>query len=711
MMQRYLLICPQTHTSFRLPEIKAVVELVGANVQFCETHSGVDPAPPFIVVTCDSATGIEAVVQRSVCIHQCIEIWGEGETWDECHTAVRAHPDANKTPYTCDGSTFKLDFLCRGRKFSNTLKQSLMKSISTYSFHGKVDLKEPDHIFYFVEDTGIVHGVKSTTLPSTSTSAEGSRTTTYFGRLVACGARDLINRINLKDRNLIGNTSMDPELSIIAANMCKVARGMLVVDPFVGTGSILYPCAHYGAYVTGCDINKAVLHGLGKTSRANPFHKMRGDNENIAATMAQYGLSDQFLGVWLVDQARHCWRRPAATPQHGDDTSTPPGTAGLFDAIVTDPPYGIREGARTMAATPADGPAAPDNYWMRHESHVYERDTVFGDLLAFAAQFLVLHGRLAYWLPVIKGEYSEDQVPVHPCLSVVANCEQPLSGRMARRLITMQKTRAWTHAMDPLVPACTMPPAPTTTGSTSAAVPPPPPPLTSLSFRDKYFAPKADAAAGAERDKPSADPVVRVEHIPGFTWTPDAVTEDVWQRLRTWMATAADIPWATAREGRRVVQYGFCYDYAKQCVDLTPVAPIPPLLLECFPAVRGHYEQCIINEYEANQSIPYHTDDGGFGPSICVFVFGDARPLRFRRRVAAAGTPNAASEGDVPTDATVTEMHRFKLTIPHRAQYLLEGEARYKWEHCITEGAGLCYRTCVVSLCGAESVVIIRLML
>lgn len=32
-MRRYLLICPQTHSSFRLPEIQAVVDLVGVKVR------------------------------------------------------------------------------------------------------------------------------------------------------------------------------------------------------------------------------------------------------------------------------------------------------------------------------------------------------------------------------------------------------------------------------------------------------------------------------------------------------------------------------------------------------------------------------------------------------------------------------------------------------------------------------------------------------
>lgn len=95
--------------------------------RFCETLPGSGLAPPFIVAASDDPAGIEAVVQRSVCVHQCIEVWGEGATWDECHAAVRAYSDANKIPFTCEGTTFKLDFVCRGRKFSNTVKQALMK--------------------------------------------------------------------------------------------------------------------------------------------------------------------------------------------------------------------------------------------------------------------------------------------------------------------------------------------------------------------------------------------------------------------------------------------------------------------------------------------------------------------------------------------------------------------------------------------------------
>ena len=44
---------------------------------------------------------------------------------------------------------------------------------------------------------------------------------------------------------------MDPELSLIMSNMCKVDKGSFVYDPFVGTGSILVAASHFGAIVSG----------------------------------------------------------------------------------------------------------------------------------------------------------------------------------------------------------------------------------------------------------------------------------------------------------------------------------------------------------------------------------------------------------------------------------------------------------------------------
>jgi len=39
----------------------------------------------------------------------------------------------------------------------------------------------------------------------------------------------------------------------------QVRRGGLVLDPFVGTGSILIPAAHLGAHTIGADIDARVI--------------------------------------------------------------------------------------------------------------------------------------------------------------------------------------------------------------------------------------------------------------------------------------------------------------------------------------------------------------------------------------------------------------------------------------------------------------------
>ncbi|CAE8603191.1 unnamed protein product, partial [Polarella glacialis] len=116
-----------------------------------------------------------------------------------------------------------------------------------------------------------------------------------------------------------------------------------------------------------------------------------------------------------------------------------------------------------------------------------------------------------------------------------------------------------------------------------------------------------------------------------------AVAEENWQELRRWLDSGdvCAVPWEKAREGRRVVQWGARYDYSKQAVDRTPVSPVPDRLRELLPGVGEEFTQCIINEYGAEDGIPWHMDDLAFGPDILVFCFGEARPVKLRRRIGA----------------------------------------------------------------------------
>ncbi len=79
------------------------------------------------------------------------------------------------------------------------------------------------------------------------------------------------------------------------------------------------------------------------------------------------------------------------------------------------------------------------------DSHIaqkvnYSVDQVLSDLLHFAAERLVLRGRLVFWLPSTN-EFSIDDVPLHPCLKLVSFSTQPITRSWGRTLITMEKTQ------------------------------------------------------------------------------------------------------------------------------------------------------------------------------------------------------------------------------------------------------------------------------
>lgn len=84
---------------------------------------------------------------------------------------------------------------------------------------------------------------------------------------IADGQRELIKKLSLKTRKFIGNTSMDPQLSLIMANQAQIKKGDLVFDPFVGTGSLLIAASQFEGYTFGTDIDFLMLHGRTRPTR------------------------------------------------------------------------------------------------------------------------------------------------------------------------------------------------------------------------------------------------------------------------------------------------------------------------------------------------------------------------------------------------------------------------------------------------------------
>ena len=139
----------------------------------------------------------------------------------------------------------------------------------------------------------------------------------------------------------------DAELSFVMCTLGHVSRGTLVYDPFAGTGSILIAATARGANVIGADIDiRAIRDGK---------RDDRGEQVNVYTNFKDYELRDP-AGLLRMDAAHAAWRQAAAVGRQNSnsDLNSNGGATdgGLFDAIVCDPPYGVRAGGRTMAPRP-----------------------------------------------------------------------------------------------------------------------------------------------------------------------------------------------------------------------------------------------------------------------------------------------------------------------------------------------------------------------
>ncbi|CAG8530924.1 1121_t:CDS:10 [Ambispora gerdemannii] len=395
-MNKYLIQFAQSHEEFRLPELDSLAKLYNVSLKYNIQDYKKDS--PFFIVEVASDEAATCLVKRAILIKNIYELWGSGETYDQVHAQVT---DSNQT--------FKFIVKAFGSTCSAEYQLRVINSFSYLGFKGPIDLKNPQVLFSVMEDYGIELNAP---LPPDYPCA------IYFGRFIASGDRDLIQTYNVKKRNYIGNTTMDAELSLIMANQALAAPGKLVYDPFVGTGSFLVTCAQFGAYTLGSDIDGRQIRGQG--------------NKSIKTNAQQYNVHGRVLDNLVFDICHHPWRENL-----------------WFDAIITDPPYGVRAGAKTLGRRHEKKSTKPKttNELPAHErgnyyppTKPYEMSEVLVDLLEFAARFLVVGGRLVYWLPTVVEEYTNEDIPKHPSMRLISNSEQTF-GVWSRRLITMEKYR------------------------------------------------------------------------------------------------------------------------------------------------------------------------------------------------------------------------------------------------------------------------------
>lgn len=406
------------HFEFRLPELLSLYRLSAGNEDLeCfdrEQAKHVSSADnefqsPFLPAKFQSEEQIRFIASRSVSTAAFYLLFGMEDKLDVLAERMGNIED-EKVESLCRGKSFKFIIDSFGKKYEPDEQKEILAKFQYFPVWRKatLDLDQADLVFSIMIDHGRCSSVKEPRK-------------VYFGLKLAQSNVGLIDRLKVTKRQYIGTTSMDSELSWLMANQALARKGSLIFDPFVGTGSLLLTCAMFGSMTCGADIDKRILDGC-------------DENHNVYANFEQLGLKHLLLDLLACDHAHPVWESLSGRT--------------FFDAIVCDPPYGVRAGARKIGKK---------NKAIRRELHhpkpkqivsrvpqcvSYSIQEVCRDLLAFAARMLNLNGRLVYWLPTTD-KYKESDLPLHPCLKVIENSEQPLSMRHRRRLITMEKIREY----------------------------------------------------------------------------------------------------------------------------------------------------------------------------------------------------------------------------------------------------------------------------
>lgn len=449
---------------FRLPEMASLVRLADAryrpvfDAEEARLVASLVPADgtPFARVALapppptreEECAVLAAAAARGVTVKWMVDVWGAGRSVAEAVAAAAARADVCAAAARV--RTFCVDVDVFGRRLTHAERLAVIAETQALPVwrHAAVDLRAPELRVAVLLHSSVLAGARTGT----------PRDTVYVGAVVAEGMRHTIERYKLSARTYLGTTSMNVELALLMANAGLVRAGALCYDPFVGTGSIAVACAHFGARALGSDISLPTLHGT-------------QPGRNVRANFAQYGLAPRLWDLLVLDASRSPLRR-----------------LPLFDAIVCDPPYGVRAGARRVAplpearsrekaqarasarataATAASASATTGEEQQQPEEQQQQKQHSFAhtelyavpdmlrDLLDMAAQTLVLGGRLVFWMPATV-EYRADDVPRHPCLTLVSNSLQQITLRWGRRLVTLEKTAEYDparHAAALLTPA------------------------------------------------------------------------------------------------------------------------------------------------------------------------------------------------------------------------------------------------------------------
>jgi tRNA (guanine10-N2)-methyltransferase len=420
---------------FRCEELAALLLMFGQDPALCFVPKTTNLHDPFLECWLPDLSIASKICERAVLIKNIYHVWVDGSSVDKLVESLE-NPSSSSSSSSgtapdlswqsiCTNKTksFRFDIAAHGFSMPTSEKQSYRDLLMpVLGCSGPVKIKDPDMRVVLI-------------LFNPKCDGENMITWCYLGMYVA-GAdehmRQELNKQSLKKRVYVGPTSLDHNLSLLMSNLTYVRRGSLVLDPFVGTASILVAATYFGARCFGGDIDIRVLKGdmyAGHANRIEIINK-KEISRDIFGNFSEYGMECPEL----VRLDNHLFDRHYSN-----------AIDGFFDVIVTDPPYSIRAGARKSGKKGGCKHVVSDDKRSDHypATQNYTVEEVMLDLLHTSARALTMGGRLAYLIPT-PYDFVVSDLPEHPCLTIERTCRQMLTTRHGRHLVIAKKTKEYT---------------------------------------------------------------------------------------------------------------------------------------------------------------------------------------------------------------------------------------------------------------------------
>eukprot|EP01029_Cantina_marsupialis_P020753 TRINITY_DN4891_c0_g1_i2.p1 TRINITY_DN4891_c0_g1~~TRINITY_DN4891_c0_g1_i2.p1 ORF type:complete len:260 (+),score=56.79 TRINITY_DN4891_c0_g1_i2:52-831(+) len=244
---KFLVHFVHKYLEFRLPEFQSVCDYFGIE---CPTFELIADQP-FVIIDLESKEDAEKICSRAILVHAIYEFYETQATVDELVSVMESRTDEQAKTFFDNEKSWAFIVKGHGRKISMEEQAEVRERFRFLDLPGPVRLRKPQQEYTIIIDNGV----------NEDGSPANKLRGVYMGRKVSDGQRCLLDKYTLKKRKFLGPTSMDHEMALIMANMVQAGPGKLLLDPFVGTGSVLVAASAFGGLSFGRDIDSRVLNG------------------------------------------------------------------------------------------------------------------------------------------------------------------------------------------------------------------------------------------------------------------------------------------------------------------------------------------------------------------------------------------------------------------------------------------------------------------